>query len=249
MKNIIRAAICLAAWTGYGNSMQSQVQYSDYEIGLGGTSFVYQGDLVPSATGSYRTLKNGLSFFGTKILSSSFSIRANMSIGRIAGDDSKFSLPAWRKQRNFSFHSPVAELTALLTWNVLGKNDEPFGFAPYLFAGAGFSYLHITRDASGFNGEFFSSEPAVVAGLAADLAHRLPRITPVIPVGAGIRYALSSRFSVYAETSYRFMFSDYIDGFSQAANPAKNDHYYTNSIGLIYRMTKKNTLKCPTIKN
>jgi hypothetical protein len=41
------------------------------------------------------------------------------------------------------------------------------------------------------------------------------------------------------------MSTDYLDGFTKAANPSKKDHYYTHTIGLIYSFGEKNTLACP----
>jgi hypothetical protein len=249
MKNVIKTLVALIFISFFQDMpMHAQTKYSPYEFGLGAGQFIYQGDLVPTPAGSYNTLRHGFTAFGSKIIGPSFSIRANFAFGKIAGDDAKFSLPAWRKERNFNFTTPVVEATALLVWNVLGKNNDGYGFAPYVFGGAGLSYLNIKRSAANFNTAFFSEEPAVIAGLEADLAHRLPRLTPVLPVGAGIRYAVNRQLSIYAESSYRLMFTDYLDGFSQAANANKNDHYYTNSIGVIYRLAGKNTLKCPVIK-
>ena len=85
------------------------------------------------------------------------------------------------------------------------------------------------------------------AGLAVDAAKSLPPIIPVLPVGAGVRYSLNDRFSLIGETSYRLSFTDYLDGFSKAANPNKNDHYLSHSIGVIYSFKKKNNkeLGCP----
>jgi hypothetical protein len=67
-------------------------------------------------------------------------------------------------------------------------------------------------------------------------------------VGIGLRYGISSRLAVSVESSYRLMFTDYLDGFSQAANPEKNDHYHSTTIGLIYRIGKKNMLGCPVLR-
>ena len=51
-----------------------------------------------------------------------------------------------------------------------------------------------------------------------------------------------------AEASYRFTFTDYLDGFSEVANPKKKDYYSSYSVGLIYTLGVKNTLNCPPMK-
>jgi OOP family OmpA-OmpF porin len=122
------------------------------------------------------------------------------------------------------------------------------GLSPYISAGVGFTFLHIKRNYSNYNAAWFAEESALSAGLSADLAHSLPKGFLVFPVGFGLRYSLTENVSLNAESSYRLNSTDYLDGFSQAANPAKKDHYFSNAVGLIYSFGKKNRLKCPRIR-
>jgi hypothetical protein len=122
-------------------------------------------------------------------------------------------------------------------------------FSPYLFAGGGFAFLNIKRDWSKMDPTVFGDNTDVQSGLVIDAAKTLPRMIPVIPVGAGVRYTLNDRFSLTAETSYRFSNTDYLDGFSKSANAGRNDHYLSHSIGIIYSFAKKNkTLGCPVVR-
>jgi hypothetical protein len=235
--------ICLQSLT-----LPAQVSVPKFEIGAGLSSFIYQGDLTPSRFGSFRTMRLGVNLYVSKILGPSFSLRTNLAIGGLRGDDAKYKNPEYRQQRNFNFSSSVAELSQLIVWSPMKKNYTDKGLAPYLFGGAGLSLLKIKRDWSDYNAEYFDAVSDVSARLAVDAQHSVPRIIPVIPVGVGLRYGLSPRFAVSAESSYRFVFTDYLDGFSQAANPAKNDHYHTITIGAIYRIGKKNTLDCPVVR-
>jgi hypothetical protein len=220
-----------------------------YELGVNGGLFIYMGDLTPNDLGSFRTMKPVIGISGSRIVNNALAARANLVFGGLRGDESKYANPAYRRQRNLSFRSSVFEISAQMVWNPLGKNYSDKGFSPYLFGGAGLSFLKINRDWSRFNAEFFSAEPNIVNGLAADQNHRVPRALPVFPLGAGLRYFVSPRISVHTETTYRVAFSDYLDGFSEAANPSKLDHYYSQTIGLIYRLGKKNMLGCPVIRN
>ena len=68
-----------------------------------------------------------------------------------------------------------------------------------------------------------------------------------MPVGAGVRYGFSPALAVYAESAYRLMFTDYLDGFSKATNPDGNDHYQTISVGVIFRPGSKGKLACPSV--
>jgi hypothetical protein len=236
---------CVAA-TGNAQSKMNSI-----EAGINPGTFIYQGDLTPDRFGSFKTPGYQFSIFLNKILSNSFSIRANLSVGKLKGDESLYAHPAYRQQRNFNFKSPVMEFSVLLVWDILKKNFAPAkrsGWRPYIMAGPGLSFLHIKRDWSRFNSEYFAGTD-LPAKLALDEQHSLPKMLPVIPVGIGFRYSLSEKLSFSAETLYRLTFSDYIDGFSQAANPSRNDHYQSYSVGLIYSFGKKNSLNCPIVKN
>ena len=248
MKSVLKKTL-LAVVLVSGNMyfLQAQIDLSKYEVGLSGGVFVYQGDLTPQAIGSYKTMKLQLALHLYRILSPAFSLRLNINRGKLYGDDAKYSNPDWRQQRNFNFTTPVTELSLQGVWSFLHAGSPRF--SPYLFAGAGFSFLKIKRDWSNINTTVFGEGSDVMNSLAIDSAKTLPRIIPVIPVGAGVRYALNDRFSLIGETSYRLSFTDYLDGFSKAANPGKNDHYLSHSIGVIYSFNKKNkTLDCPKMK-
>jgi len=226
----------------------SQPGFSKFEIGLNVGVFVYQGDLTPSQFGSYNTLKPALNFFVNKIVSPVFSLRTNLALGGLKGDDASYSVPKYRQQRNFNFNSPAFEISELLIADLFKNNiSRPSsGLSPYLFAGLGLSLLNIKRDWSRFNAEYFSSEPGTLSGLVADQRHPLPTLIPVLPMGIGIRYPISPRISVNAETSYRFTFTDYLDGFSKAANDSRKDSYLAHTVGLIYQFRNNSWMKCPT---
>lgn len=226
----------------------SQTNLPKYEFGLNMGMMVYQGDLTPRRMGSYETQKFTVGLHASKIINPVLSVKANLVFGKLKGDDAVYSSPEFRQQRNFNFKTPVTELTGQLAWNIAGSNYSEKGFAPYLFAGAGFALLRIRRDWSGFNDSYFHEAPEIRAGLTADSAHKLPRILPVIPVGAGVKYFFHPNWGVNAESSFRFTRSDYLDGFSQAANPGKKDKYFSYTVGIIYRAGKKDMLKCPVMK-
>lgn len=226
--------------------LHAQIDLSKYEIGLSGGVFVYQGDLTPQRLGSYKTLKPQFALHVYRILSPSFSVRLNLNRGKLYGNDAVYDNPAWRQQRNFNFTTPVTELSLQGVWNILQARAPRF--SPYLFAGAGISFLKIKRDWSNLDPALFGEGSDAQTGLVTDAAKTLPNVIPVVPVGAGVRYALSDRFSLTGETSYRLSFTDYMDGFSKSANPGKNDHYLSHSIGIIYSFGKKDKkLGCPSV--
>lgn len=225
-----------------------QINVPKFQFGISGGAFIYQGDLTPEALGSYKTPGPVINLFASKFLSSSFAARVNLVFGGLRGNDAAYDHPEYRQQRAFNFHSPVVEATAIAEWNLLGRNYVSRGFSPYVFAGGGLSFLSISRDYSNFNAEYFGANSPILVGLNADLQHRPPRMLLVLPVGVGVRYYFSDKIGISAETSYRVMTNDYLDGFSQAVDPVKGDHYYSHTIGVVYRLGKKNTLDCPVMK-
>jgi len=210
---------------------------------------IYQGDLTPSVLGSYQTSRRSLGITVVKSLNTSFALRGALLFGGIAGSDAIYSKPAYRQQRNFNFTSGVKEITGQAVWHFPGVPQYRKGFTGYLYAGGGVSLLNVEPDASRFNAEFFGPEAAQIQnGLAADAAHGTPKLLPLLLAGAGIKYYFTPQWGVNAEASYRIIYTDYLDGFSQSANPMYNDHYMNYSIGVVYRTGRKGSaIDCPKV--
>lgn len=244
---LVKAAAMLILSLNYFQ-LFSQLNRPRFQLGLSAGSFVYQGDLAPGDAGSYKTLKPVVQLFASKLMSPAFALRANLAFGSLLGDESKYDKPDYRQQRNFYFDSRVFEISIMGEWNILQRNYRTRGFAPYLVAGVGYGFLSINRDWSRFNDAYFPTESGIPDGLNEDINHSVPDALLVFPVGAGLRYYFSDKLGVSAESVYRVTKTDYLDGFSQAANPAKGDHYYSHTVGVVYRIGKKNPLDCPVIR-
>lgn len=234
----------------YGLHLNSNAQSSSAPMSIGvqlGT-FIYQGDLVPSFAGSFRTAKPMISLLVNKPISNNFSVRASIATGQISADESVYNTPSWRPIRAFNFSSSLTEVAGVLVFDFADQTLDNTGrISPYLFAGAAVSFLNIHRDWSKFNITAVDSKSPVLVGLGKDTLHKLPAVLPVIPIGAGLRYTINPHWSMTAEINYRYSFSDYIDGFSKSANPGANDSYYSVSVGLNYHLFN-NGIKCPPAK-
>lgn len=231
------------------NHSQAQIDFTQWQAGINAGVMVYQGDLTPSPIGSYKTLKPTAGFFVSRIINPSFLLKTNFAFGRIKGDDSKYNDPWWRKERNLYFTSRVIEISELLVWNMFSNNGNELGkrFSPYVFGGLGVSFLKVKRDYSNMSKNFFIDFPQVQAGFNADISITPPRTAIVLPVGIGVEYYVNPRFSLTAETNFRYTFTDYLDGFSRGANPSKKDFYQTHTLGLLYRFGKQDKLGCPVM--
>ena len=226
----------------------AQFTPSKWEIGINAGTLIYQGDLSGSSFGYTQSLKPSVELWVSRSLDAYFSIRANLLQGSLGADESTYANPDWRRHRNLAFNTPVTEVSAELVWDVNGKTyrEGMRRFSPYFFAGLGFSLLHVNRDWSRFDTTYFNSNSTAGHGLGVDTLHKTPGFLPVIPVGVGLRYMINKHFFVNAEATYRFTSSDYIDGFSYAANPAKNDQYYGLTLGISYRFGWEG-ISCPKI--
>ncbi|MGC4037648.1 MAG: DUF6089 family protein [Chitinophagaceae bacterium] len=239
--------LSLAIILFFVSKLSAQFTVSKYEVGIKAGTFIYQGDLTPSVAGSYQTIQPQFGIFVSRLLSSSFALQFNFDAASLKGDDSKYASPWWRQSRNFRFNTPVYELSARLNWDLFARNyQRPVkSLSPYLFVGVGYAFLNVHRDWSRMNTAVFNSGTEIESGLALDTATAPKRGTLVFPAGVGLRYALTQKISIIAETSFRFIPTDYLDGFSYAANPTHNDHFYSHSLGIIYSFGKKNSWDCP----
>ncbi len=215
------------------------------EIGLTIGANIYQGDLSPKAIGSVKTARPQLGIHYNRILTNYWSFRANLNIGSLHGDDARFTSPEYMQYRNFNFSTRLTELSVMGVYNMHGNNDHFRKFSSYAYAGAGLGFIKIKRDYSKLDTAFFTSNSKLVSGLATDSAAISPRAIPVIPMGLGIKYAILPRISLIAEGTYRYSFTDYLDGFSYAANPKLKDSYYSISVGAVFNFGK-DKMACPT---
>ena len=226
-------------------------QSSSYlpEFGMGAGTLIYQGDLTRNPFGTLKGAKPMLQAWYQKPFSPYFSWRAELEVGSIQADESVFSTPAWKQQRNFSFSSKVTEISGKLLYNLYGDNGkETFHtITPYVMAGAGVSVLRVKRDWSRMDTSIFNSKSNAATGLGIDTLHTPPRVQLVLPVGVGIRWAVTNSMSVHAEATYRLVFSDYLDGFSYAANKSARDGYYGISAGVSWALGN-HALRCPVVR-
>ena len=243
--------LCLCIYSFLSGKSQSAL-IPRYEIGVHGGLFIYQGDLTPHAYGAFNTIKPGLAISATRNIDHHYAVRFQLLRGGLKGDDSKYENPAWRQQRNFNFRTPVTELSLQAVRNILSLRSNDAGiinFTPFVFGGISYSFLNIKRDWSRFNYSHFAGETSVIEGLNRDINHKLPKGLFSFPIGAGVRYGINEKLSFSLEGTYRIIGKDYLDGFSQAANPDLDDHYHTLMVGVIYSFGKRNLFDCPKIRN
>lgn len=196
------------------------------EIGLYAGLQSYQGDLAEADF----TLKGSSYAVGLLLkqhLSTKLAVRAGLTIGQLTGDDENFDE---LEGRGWSFESNTFAVNAGLEYTFLAKERYDAGgtfqktVSPYAFVMLG-----------------ITSSDAEVSGLT-QTQEEMDAGTVFfgIPVGLGVKLDLSERLTFGAEASTVLVFSDYLDGISESANPDKNDAYFTAGVSLTYRLGEGN---------
>jgi opacity protein-like surface antigen len=110
-------------------------------------------------------------------------------------------------RRGINFTSENTEVTLLGFYDFIPQNKGTrIKFSPYLMAGIGFNYFRVrTQDKLG---NWYSVRSLELEGVA------YRPITPVFPIGGGVRYRIRRELSIGIEASYRFTLTDYLDGVS-----------------------------------
>lgn len=214
----------------------AQDEHGKNEVGLNIGGIFYQGDLTPNLIGTLKTARPAVGVYYNRILSAYWSLRANGVLGGLRGDDALNAKPDYMRRRNFNFRSALAEVSVMGVFNVFGNNihTDATKLSPYFFAGAGVAFVNIHRDWSRIDSSMIHVGSTTYVGLVRDSSTVPPKAFPVLPVGFGIKYAVLPRISLTFESNYRITFTDYLDGFSYAANPEKKDAYYSLTLGAVY---------------
>ena len=219
---------------------------ANFELGASLGTLIYMGDQTPSTLGYLKSPKISIGLSLSHPVSTHLSVRGNLNLGNVSADESRYSNPSWRQQRNFLFTSSVTELTVQGLYNFQGANNEynHSQIQTYVFGGAGFTFLKIKRDFARLNRSFFDSKSNTITGISLDSAHSLPKVITVVPVGVGLKFILSRSIALNTEFCYRILSTDFLDGFKYSANPKKPDSYYSLVLGVIYTPIQ-NKYRCP----
>lgn len=207
MKNrLILALLFLSA------ALSSRAQYFE----AGGTIGLsnYMGDLSNNS----RTVFMGESslaagVFGRYNFSDLFALRLQLTYASISGEDANARTEEIR-QRNLSFRSILGEGALIGEINLPGF--QPYNLSrpisPYFFLGVGLTYFNPQAE---LGGEWYALQPLGTEGQGLPGNEGLySRFTPVIPFGAGVKFAPVDQMTLGLELGARKSFTDYLDDVS-----------------------------------
>ncbi len=165
-------------------------------------------------------------------------LRLSFLQGQLSGRDSHYEDRAFR---NFTTQASLNELSAQVEWHFwslshpsLKSRFKP-SFLPYLLTG--FGIIHTVSKPDMDN--MLEEKPFIVEGILKDKQAPSRFLNGIVPVGLGLKYHFAYQWTLGIEATFRFAFSDYLDGISHAANPAKNDRYQFWGVLLTYRFLQK----------
>ena len=190
----------------------SSAQYYEFGGGIGST--LYYGDLnAPELSTNLSNAELGGQLMLRYISNKNIAVRANLTLGKLSGDDRKSTLE-FQKIRNLRFTSIMVEGALLGEYYIFGY-DAKAGtqlFSPYFTAGFGFIYFNPKSD---FNGETYALQPLGTEGQGLPgQANKYSKIALAIPFGGGVKIKVNDRYNFGIELLARRSFTDYIDDVS-----------------------------------
>lgn len=185
----------------------------DLQFGITGGLIGYSGDLdAPKLSTNLQNMKATGGIFVRNIITDRFSLRGNLMIGSILGDDA-LSGRDWQVERNLNFTSRLVEVAALLELNIFNFGDEGKRWTPYLAAGGAYFHHNPRTD---YNGQSIDLQPLGTEGqgISGDFPEPYSLNLFTVPVGGGVKYKLNDKITLQGEILSRFTFNDYLDDVS-----------------------------------
>ena len=219
-RKLVNSIICLLAL----NSVTSlNAQQAQVGIGLGMNN--YWGDLqTESLVKNAFILDPAFQLFYKEHMNEQLSIRFNLHIGKVHGDDANSSGEG-RQSRNLNFNSLVTEFTISLEYALWDIRKEKYNWTPYAGVGVGIfrfnpktEFLHPDGRLLNVSLQNIGTEGQGLPGQA----DRYSLTAFSIPVYGGLIFQVNDRLSVGLELILRYTTTDYLDDVSTAYFPIEN---------------------------
>lgn len=185
--------------------------HGQFQLGVFAGSSDYTGDLLDRP---YKYPHVALGLTAGDQLSDRFALRAAMTFGKIEGADNASIVRGFNK-RNLSFQSRLSEFSITGEYNLF--NIENVGWTPFAFTGVAlYHYNPYTFDQNKQKVYLkpLSTEGEGLAQYPDRKPYALTRLA--IPVGGGLKFALSDRVQIAALLGLRITNNDYLDDVSKS---------------------------------
>jgi len=169
----------------------------------------YNGDIQQKLI-TFESAKGAVSIGGTLNITDQFAIRGDASFAKLQGDD-KNNKKVQLRARNLNFQTIIQELSLLAEYDLRNLNDHKI--TPYIYGGIGlYHFSPYTYDAAGTKNYLIglrTEGEGIVPGVK---EYKTKQFN--IPLGGGIKYALSDDIRVGFELGFRLLRTDYLDDVS-----------------------------------
>ncbi|HET6766493.1 MAG TPA: DUF6089 family protein, partial [Chitinophagaceae bacterium] len=193
------------------------VQAQRVHIGVAGGLANYNGDLLDKLYA--KKITNG--FIGLTVhyeLQDQILIRGSYNFARVNGSDI-YSKKPYLVLRNLSFESAISEFSIVGEYYLFNLYERRF--SPYGFIGLGvFHFNPYSYDSTGTK-VFLKPLSTEGQGIYPD-KKEYSLWQPAIPIGGGVKFAISENFRIGIEIGLRKLFTDHLDDVS-TSYPDFND--------------------------
>ncbi len=198
------------------------------EFGISAGAAHYFGDLNPNPR--FNRPKVALGAFFRKHFGNYVSLRIAGHFAQLGYSDVYNKYNDFMYRRNLSFSTNIWELSLQGDFNFFrfDPRDEDLRFTPYLTFGAGvFNYDPYTY----LNGQKIYLRPLGTEGQGSALYPERKEYSSMaicLPLGVGVKYALTPQMNLGFELVYRFTSTDYIDDVSSTYAPDAQPQFLPN---------------------
>lgn len=184
-------------------------QYHELGLFAGGSNFA--GDVGANVPDLPRGYAGGL--FYRLNFNRHWALRTQFNYGFIQASD-KYATNFFRQDRNFSFQSEIWEGNLMFEFNFLEyEPGTKLNHTPYLLGGVGLFWFEPKTE---YQGELVKLQPLGTEGQGTSLSDQQPYGTAssFFGFGMGYKFALSKKFSMGLEITFRQTNTDYLDDVS-----------------------------------
>ena len=206
---IVLAAILFSRFSTNAQNSFGETQEAEYGLSAGVAH--YFGDLNNRA--NVNRPKIAIGAFYSKEINSYVGVRLTGHYAQLGYSD-QYSQNEFQRRRNLSFNTDIFEIALRGDFNFFKyiPTDPSQSFTPYATIGLGvFSYNPYAY----LNGQKYYLRPLHTEGETFYNGRKeYGTMAVCVPVGLGIKYAVTEKVNIRFEIAYRFTTSDYIDDVS-----------------------------------
>jgi hypothetical protein len=159
-------------------------------------------------------------------------VKVNLMYGFLSGDDAG----GVNSDRGYSFTARAFESSVQGEYSIISEEQRKRSGAMYNRRGMMNNYSQINLYLyAGIGGVFYNPEVNAAMKTSFYYEPEPPKMGIVFPVGVGLKYVISERWSVGVEFGPRLTLTDYMDGYTSPFSK-RNDLYYFGHIHGIYRI-------------